>query len=398
MPQLPLPASSFPPTMPVFYANHSKIGQLSVYLFDPTSYSMESSKIGLPKISFPDPPRPPTPGPPPRPPPIPPRPPVPTPPPSPSSSAEADLLQGLVARQLSIIAVRLIDVWTALGVPVSLPHPPRPPTPGPRPGPVGPRPDVPTPPPSPRRSTGGLVSGTTSRGEKLEISYLGEASSKRPLNEHLSLRPDVFVPIKLTTSYDSRESADVDGRGELYDDKLTNYLDNRGETRLHTHFYSIASKDPYLGSYSANESSCSIFSLHAGAGTVRNDPDLLRVPSLRQLSKAHPDLFDAARGLSLLIAWPGISGIRPSPASSISACTSTLDQRPNVAYKMPSKDQDTLPPCGRSSSQNSLSRVAAEIALLTGPRLLGLETSGTTLNSAGTRLVGSLEPTCCTAY
>ncbi|KAI1453943.1 hypothetical protein F4805DRAFT_461219 [Annulohypoxylon moriforme] len=351
MSQLSAPASSsMPRSVPVFYADRDRQGQFSFYGFNPKSYSMESSKIGLPK-TFPDPPRPPTPGPPPRPPPIPPRPPVPTPPPSPSSSAEAGLLQGLVAKQLAIIAVRLVDVWSALGVPISLPHPPRPPTPGPRPGPVGPRPDVPTPPPSPRRSARGLANETTPCGENFEISYLGKAPSRRLLNEHLGFGPDVLVPLELTTSCDSWKSTDIDGKGELYDDKLTNYLDDRGETRLHTHVYSIAPRDEsdpgasYLGSCSVSESSCSSSSLHAGAGTVRNDPDLLRVPSLRQLSKARPDLFDAAQGLSLLIACPGTSGMRPCPASSISACMS-------------------------------------------------LETSYTALDSAGTRLVGSLEPTC----
>lgn len=95
--------------------------------FNSAAYYME-----LPgKISFPDPPRPPTPGPP-RPPPIPPRPPVPTPPPSPHSSVEKEWLQRLVAENISILAVRMMNVWFAAREPVSFPHPPRPPTPGPR--------------------------------------------------------------------------------------------------------------------------------------------------------------------------------------------------------------------------------------------------------------------------
>lgn len=103
--------------------------------FDFSKPSLSSSMLHreiLEKISFPDPPRPPTPGPAPRPPPIPPRPPVPTPPPSPSSPEETEWLQGITARQLSTIAVRLVRIWLAIDAPVSLPHPPRPPTPGPR--------------------------------------------------------------------------------------------------------------------------------------------------------------------------------------------------------------------------------------------------------------------------
>ncbi|KAI1206662.1 uncharacterized protein F4807DRAFT_469911 [Annulohypoxylon truncatum] len=396
-------STSLPSSAPVFYANADRTGYLNLYEFNPKPYSMESSKMGLPKISFPDPPRPPTPGPPPRPPPIPPRPPVPTPPPSPNSSAEADLLRGLVAEQLSIVAVRLVDVWLALGVPVSLPHPPRPPTPGPRPGPIGPRPDVPTPPPSPRRSAKSLINEATRCGGKLEISYLGEHLSRRLLNEHLAFKPDAFVPLTLTTSCDSRKGTDIDDQGELYDDKLTNYSDDRGETGLHTLVYDIAPWNesdlgaPYLGSCSVSESSCSSFSLRAGAAAVRNDPDLLRASSPRQVPKSRPDLFDAARGLSSLIACPGTSAVHSNPASSISACTNMFDRRLTIAYGISSIFQDTCPPYGRSSSRDSPNRVT-ETTRLTGPRLLGLEASDTVLDSAGTRLVGSLEPNCCAAY
>lgn len=90
--------------------------------FNSAAYYMEVPG----KISFPDPPRPPTPGPP-RPPPIPPRPPVPTPPPSPHSSVEKEWLQRLVAENISILAVRMMNVWFAAREPVSFPHPPRPP-------------------------------------------------------------------------------------------------------------------------------------------------------------------------------------------------------------------------------------------------------------------------------
>ncbi|KAI2465454.1 hypothetical protein F4781DRAFT_438769 [Annulohypoxylon bovei var. microspora] len=394
---LPSPAS-------VFYANHDKTGLSDLYGIKPTPYSMESSKIGLSKISFPDPPRPPTPGPPPRPPPIPPRPPVPTPPPSPSSLAEAELLQVLVAKQLSILAVRLVRVWSALGVPVSLPHPPRPPTPGPRPGPIGPRPNVPTPPPSPRRSAKGLVNETTPCDKKLELSFPDEALSRRLLSEQLAFGPDALVPLTLTrSSCDSRKSTNMDAQSRFYDNKLTNGSGDRGETRLHTFIYSIALGDesgprsPYLGSCSVSKSSCSRLSVHDGAGTVRNDPDLFQVSSLRQLSKARPDLFDAAPGLQLTVAWPASSGVPSSPASSIYACTSTFDRHLNVSYGTPSRDQDGHPPRGRSSPRSSPNRVTKR-ARLTGPRLLGLETTDTVLDSADTRLIGSSEPTCRAAY
>ncbi|KAI0011434.1 hypothetical protein F4779DRAFT_228879 [Xylariaceae sp. FL0662B] len=104
-------------------------------------------------VSLPNPPRPPTPGPNPRPPPIPPRPPVPTPPPSPRYSAACP--EEYVAWHLSTLVSKIAVNWIALGAPVLLPPPPRPPTPGPRsvPGPLYPRPDQPTPPPSPRRNT-----------------------------------------------------------------------------------------------------------------------------------------------------------------------------------------------------------------------------------------------------
>lgn len=101
-------------------------------------------------VLLPDPPRPPTPGPPPRPPPIPPRPPVPSPPPSPQqSSMTHDVID--VTQSLFTYVSRLAAVLAYRVIPTSLPHPPRPPSPGPRPGPIQPRPNVPTPPPSPRR-------------------------------------------------------------------------------------------------------------------------------------------------------------------------------------------------------------------------------------------------------
>lgn len=205
------------------------------------------------------------------------------------------------------------------------------------------------------------------------------------------------MPLKLTTSCDSRKGTEVYSQEEIYDDKLTNYSDDRVETRLHTIIYGTAPRDESdpgasnLGSSSVSESSCSNLSIHAGAGTVRNDPDLLRASSLRQLSKAYPDLSDAARGLLLLLVRPVTSGVHSKPASSISACTSTFDRRLNVAYGVPSNHQDTRQTYGRSSSQNSPNRV-----IETG--LLGSESLDTVLDAAGTQLVGSLEPTCCAVY
>ncbi|KAI1087917.1 hypothetical protein F5B19DRAFT_499519 [Rostrohypoxylon terebratum] len=271
------------------------------------------------------------------------------------------------------------------------------------PGPVGPRPDVPTPPPSPRRSAEGLVNETTPCDKNLEIGYLDEALSRRLLSEHLAFRWDVFVPLKLTTSCDSSKGTDADSQDDIYDDKLTNYSDDRGETRLHTIAYGIAPRGESgpgasnLGSSSVGKSSCSKLSTHAGAGMIRNDPSLLRASSLKQLSKDRPDLSDAGRGLSLLLVRPVASEIHSNPASSISACTGTLDRRLDVAYGMPSNHQDTCPLCGRSSSRNSPNRVI-ETARLAGPSLLGSEASGMVLDAAGTQLVGSLEPSCCAVY
>jgi hypothetical protein len=53
--------------------------------------------------------------------------------------------------QVSIVLSQLAMLRTFLWQPISCPRPVRPPTPGPRPGPINPRPNVPTPPPSPRR-------------------------------------------------------------------------------------------------------------------------------------------------------------------------------------------------------------------------------------------------------
>ncbi|KAI1101294.1 hypothetical protein F4804DRAFT_335418 [Jackrogersella minutella] len=300
--------------MSVFSADYRKTGQVDFFGSNSRGYSKELSKI-----SFPDPPRPPTPGPPPRPPPIPPRPPVPTPPPSPTSSAEAEWSQRLVAKQLSILAVRLVNIWSALERPISLPLPPRPPTPGPRPGPIPPRPDVPTPPPSPHRSAGKLICKALQHDDILESSSLGEALIRRLFYEHLAFASDVFVPLNLTTSPgDSHKREKLDLQNELYDDKLTNSSGSRGETIMHIHIYNVAPKDEldphmsYLASCAVGESSSSSRTPHAGTGTFRNDPASSRVTLLRQLEKARADLFDASQGFSLSIAGPTTSGVQTS--------------------------------------------------------------------------------------
>ncbi|KAI1392613.1 uncharacterized protein F4822DRAFT_441489 [Hypoxylon trugodes] len=288
--------------------------------YEPSRLTSTSFKINIPKkISFPDPPRPPTPGPPPRPPPIPPRPPVPTPPPSPNSSTEMEWLEELVTKQLSIIAVRLLDVWFTPGGPVSLPQPPRPPTPGPRPGPIGPRPDVPTPPPSPRRR---LASGKNLESNysnvDIKVSDLGTTLLGQVLYEHLAFQPYMFTSLlKMTQSpYDSREEANMDNEGELYDNKLTDCPDDPSETRLlRAAIFNLAPKqvsDPhmsYLDSYTANESYSSNQTLYIGTGTLRNDSGHFQAPSLGQLAKTRPDSFDIFQGLSNMAITSAITDV-----------------------------------------------------------------------------------------
>ncbi|KAI1772775.1 hypothetical protein F4818DRAFT_139362 [Hypoxylon cercidicola] len=125
-------STSVPPSCPrsisKSFTDRGEMGRFDMFELNSPARSIDVPK----KVSFPEPPRPPTPGPPPRPPPIPPCPPVPTPPPSPRSEAEAAWLRGLVAKQLSILAVQLLNIWFAPRALVSLPYPDRPPTPGPR--------------------------------------------------------------------------------------------------------------------------------------------------------------------------------------------------------------------------------------------------------------------------
>ncbi|KAI0838136.1 hypothetical protein F5Y06DRAFT_50717 [Hypoxylon sp. FL0890] len=313
--------TSTPPSCPlpisVYSTDRSKTGRFDFLMHDYTERYMDVTK----KISFPDPPRPPTPGPPPRPPPIPPRPPVPTPPPSPNSSEEAEWLQKVVAKQLSILAVRLVNVWSASGMPVSLPYPPRPPTPGPRPGPVGPRPDVPTPPPSPRRTSEFLVHEASQKENSSGICGLDAAVFTRLFYERLVFETRVFVPLELTTSpNDSRKRAIMDFQKELYDDKLTNGLEDAGEMKLHTFIYGVAPNNESelhmsdLGSCSVSESSSRRL-MYAGTVDFRHDPIQLQVSSSSQLVKACPNSLDTAEESLPMAMTPAISGVHSMPAS-----------------------------------------------------------------------------------
>ncbi|OTA92926.1 hypothetical protein M434DRAFT_312984 [Hypoxylon sp. CO27-5] len=357
--------TSVPPSYllstPVYSTSRGNTGRFSSSLDNPTTdyMDMDMSKM----ISFPDPPRPPTPGPPPRPPPIPPRPPVPTPPPSPSSE-EAKWLQKIVAKQLSILAVRLVDIWFALDMPVSLPYPPRPPTPGPRPGPVNPRPDVPTPPPSPHRSSESLVYETSRNDGSSGIRGLDTAPFMGLFSEQLAFETRVFVLLKLTMSpYDSHKKANPDFQKELYDDKLTNGLDNAGETKLHTFIYNeVAPKnesDPHmsdLGSCTVSESSSRRL-LHDGAGTLRKDPVQLHVSTLRQLNKARPGSLDALEDSSPMIMTSAVSGV-------YSTRESPMFRTKTGTYEISLKGRNDHPLYMRSSSRKSQSRVTMTIRSL----------------------------------
>ncbi|KAI2610495.1 hypothetical protein GGR54DRAFT_378770 [Hypoxylon sp. NC1633] len=295
----------------------------------------------LKNTSFPDPPRPPTPGPPPRPPPIPPRPPVPTPPPSPSSLEETELLQNAVAKQLSIVAVQLVNLWFAIVAPVSFPYPPRPPTPGPRPGPVGPRPDVPTPPPSPRRSTRGPHYEAEDGNEAFTDGAIDTAQPRQLLYEHLALEPDDCTPPELDPkSPDSNVEADADLQGYLYDNKLTGGLDSRHETGFHTFIHTVVPKDvsdPYtshLGSYRAIEPRYSVWSLRVG---LDYNPDRVHVLSPRKLTKSCPGLSYRALGVILGTSATRIFGFEKdvkSTAELIRRDISQIHQRSAVVLKM----------------------------------------------------------------
>ncbi|KAI1140620.1 hypothetical protein F5Y05DRAFT_280289 [Hypoxylon sp. FL0543] len=306
------------------------------------------------KISFPDPPRPPTPGPPPRPPPIPPRPPVPTPPPSPNSS-EAEWLQKVVAKQLSVLAVRLVNVWSALGVPVSLPYPPRPPTPGPRPGPVRPRPDVPTPPPSPRRSSSSLIYETSHGENSTGICALDAALFTRLSYGQLAFETRVFPPLELTASpNDSRKRTFMGFQNELYDDKLTNGLDDAGQTRLDTLICSVAPNHESelhmsdLGSCSESESSLRRL-LHVGPGVFGKEPIQLQLSSSRRCVKVCPNSLDTTRESVPMAVTRAISGVHSTPASQRSTTR-------RLTYRSSLPGQDPYPFYAKPSSRNSPDR------------------------------------------
>ncbi|KAI1801548.1 hypothetical protein F4811DRAFT_455432 [Daldinia bambusicola] len=197
----------------------------------PGAYSVEVTK----KISFPNPPRPPTPGPP-RPPPIPPRPPVPTPPPSPHSSAEMEWLQEIAVETISALVVPIMNIWFALHGLVSFPHPPRPPTPGPRPGPIGPRPDVPTPPPSPRRSAKSAGYEASQDGNNTETGDPSMTSLRRLFYEFPDQRFNILYTLK-STSYDPYECENLDVQKAKHRNKLTTEDPGRYETTLHNLIY-----------------------------------------------------------------------------------------------------------------------------------------------------------------
>ncbi|KAI1645813.1 uncharacterized protein F4817DRAFT_162799 [Daldinia loculata] len=277
--------------------------------FNSAAYYME-----LPgKISFPDPPRPPTPGPP-RPPPIPPRPPVPTPPPSPHSSVEKEWLQRLVAENISILAVRMMNVWFAAREPVSFPHPPRPPTPGPRPGPIRPQPDVPTPPPSPRRSVGSVDYEVVGQEkDNLETGGLDMILSRRLFYEYLARKLDILYTPE-TPACDPCEGKGMNTLKTKYEDKLTHDPD-RDETRLHTLIYvptSVSSPHmSHLNSYRESGPDSPIQALRARTGTVRHFPNPSSLSGIGEPGRTSNDLAVTIHGS------PAVSGIYSRPTSSM---------------------------------------------------------------------------------
>ncbi|KAI0119802.1 hypothetical protein F4814DRAFT_458925 [Daldinia grandis] len=275
------------------------------------------------KISFPDPPRPPTPGPP-RPPPIPPRPPVPTPPPSPHSSTEVEWLQRLVAENISIIAVRVINTWFAAHEPVSFPHPPRPPTPGPRPGPINPRPDVPTPPPSPHRAAGNVGYGAMGQENgNVQTGGLDTILSRRLFYEYPAHKPDILYTPE-TPSYDPCEGNSMNMRKAKYEDKLTNDP-VRHETTVHTLIYvpkSVSSPHlSHLDSYRENEPDSLIRAPRASTRTARHFPNPSGLSDMGQSGKTSSDLAVTTLGSLPVISAPAVSGIYSRPTSSLITTT-----------------------------------------------------------------------------
>ncbi|KAI5867384.1 hypothetical protein GGS23DRAFT_175303 [Durotheca rogersii] len=287
---LPLPCSD---VMSKPSRAHAYTGQFDFLGIDPSTDRLET----IAKLSFPDPPRPPTPGPPPRPPPIPPRPPVPTPPPSPQSPLACFYI--LAAQEFSLLAAA---VRFALGVPISYPHPPRPPTPGPRPGPIGPRPDVPTPPPSPQRSVKYTAGEMTQDDRVVKINNL-DTYPLGPFHASWGLQVSRVAAKPATSALNLRGDTVIGTERKLYDDKLTDGSDMRGETRLHTSVYAATPNGAldlhmsHPGSCSASKSYVPGLSLHDGVGTCAQDSGPLPDPSPGS-SEGRPGPFGSAPGLS----------------------------------------------------------------------------------------------------
>ncbi|KAI1478310.1 hypothetical protein F4774DRAFT_411166 [Daldinia eschscholtzii] len=282
----------------------------------PASYSMEVPK----KISFPDPPRPPTPGPP-RPPPIPPRPPVPTPPPSPNSSAEMEWLQERLVKNVSILAVWVMNAWFASSEPVSFPHPPRPPTPGPRPGPIGPRPDVPTPPPSPHRSAEGLGNEASQDDENTEAGGPCMTSLGRLFYECLDCKLNILYTPK-SISYGPCEGENMNIQKPKLENKLTDDP-YRDETRLHTLIYFPKSMSSphmsHLNSYGEGKPGHLGQALRASTGTSRHSLSSPSPPTTGKCKRVLNGLDITSHGSSPVVTSPTVSGIYSQATSSIIA-------------------------------------------------------------------------------
>ncbi|KAI0848394.1 hypothetical protein F5Y00DRAFT_262486 [Daldinia vernicosa] len=309
MPQLTVIVPPSPGPISVLSPKDNDKGILYHARFNSAAYSMEVPG----KISFPDPPRPPTPGPP-RPPPIPPRPPVPTPPPSPHSSVEKEWLQKLVAENISILAVRVMNVWFAAREPVSFPHPPRPPTPGPRPGPINPPPNVPTPPPSPRRSAKSVDHAVMAKKNyALGTGGLDTILSRQLFYEYLALKLNILYTAD-TPSYDPYEGKGLNMREAKYEDKLTDDPD-RDETRLHTLIYVPKSVSrphmSHLDSCRENEPETLIQALRASAGIVRHLLNPSNLSGIGESGRTFDDLAVTTHSS------PAVSGIYSQPTPSI---------------------------------------------------------------------------------
>lgn len=127
----------------------------------------------------------------------------------------------------------------------------------------------------------------TSRNRQLSYPQL-QLAFKPQLNK---------LPLELTTSSSSHLHKRITTHKDIYGDKLTDKPDIRYETRFHALVYTIAPNGPHmshLGSHEASESSCLNGTLHAGAGTFRNDPCLPRSSSSRKIVTAYPEACNRA--------------------------------------------------------------------------------------------------------